>query len=173
MRVRSPSSATAWRTRRTFAATSSSASRSASASRWRSESAGYHHWVLVTNDHTTDAATLESEHRHKAKVESGVRELKENFGLDVWRKHGFMANWAWLLVVTTALNLTRWSQLLGQLDAEGDLRAKKLRYRYLNVPAMLVRSGRLLVLKLQHDYPLLDVFVAALARLRSLPVPAG
>ena len=65
------------------------------------EGAGYHHWVLVTNDHTTDAATLESEHRHKAEVESGVRELKENFGLDVLRKHGFMANWAWLLVVAT------------------------------------------------------------------------
>ncbi len=50
------------------------------------ETAGYHHWVLVTNDRATDAATLESEHRHKAQVESGMRELKENFGLDVLRK---------------------------------------------------------------------------------------
>lgn len=137
------------------------------------ESAGYHHWVLVTNDHTTDAATLESEHRHKAQVESGVRELKENFGLDVLRKHGFMANWAWLLIVATALNLTRWSQLLGSLDEDGDLRAKRLRYRYLNVPALLVRSGRRLVLKLQRDYPLLDRFISALARLEALPLPAG
>jgi hypothetical protein len=29
------------------------------------ETAGYHYWVLVTNDHTTDAVTLESERRHK------------------------------------------------------------------------------------------------------------
>lgn len=137
------------------------------------ESAGYHHWVMVTNDHITDAATLESEHRHKAQVESGMRELKENFGLDVFRKHGFLANWAWLLVVTSALNLTRWSQLLGSLDDDGDLRAKRLRYRYLNVPALLVRSGRRLVLKLQRGYPLLDRFVAALVRLQSLPLPAG
>ncbi len=137
------------------------------------ETAGYHHWVLVTNDHATDAATLESEHRHKAQVESGMRELKENFGLDVLRKHGFLANWAWLLVVTTALNLTRWSQLLGSLDEDGDMRAKRLRYRYLNVPALLVRSGRRLVLKLQRDYPLLDRFIAALARLESLPLPVG
>jgi hypothetical protein len=136
------------------------------------ESAGYHHWVLVTNDHASDAVTLESEHRHKAQVESGMRELKENFGLDVLRKHGFMANWAWLLVVTTALNLTRWSQLLGQLD-DGDLRAKRLRYRYFNVPALLVCSGRRLALKLQRDYPLFGAFVAALTRLRSLPLPAG
>jgi len=42
------------------------------------------------NDRTTDAVTLEAEHRHKAQVESGMRELKENFGLAVLRKHGFL-----------------------------------------------------------------------------------
>ncbi len=136
------------------------------------ESAGYHYWVLVTNDHASDPAMLESEHRHKAQVESGVRELKENFGLDVLRKHGFMANWAWLLIVTTALNLTRWTQLLGSLDEE-DMRAKRLRYRYLNIPALLARSGRRLVLKLQRGYPLIGRFTAVLTRLRSLSVPAG
>lgn len=129
--------------------------------------------MLVTNDHATEAAALESEHRHKAQVESGMRELKENFGLDVLRKHGFMANWAWLLVVATALNLTRWSQLIGSLDEDGDMRAKRLRYRYLNIPALPVRSGRRLILKLQRDYPLLDRFVVALARLQSLALPAG
>ncbi|MGH2806446.1 MAG: IS1380 family transposase [Actinomycetota bacterium] len=137
------------------------------------ESGGYHHWVLVTNDHITDAATLESEHRHKAQVESGMRELKENFGLDVFRKHGFMANWAWLLIVATGLNLTRWSQLLGSLDEDVEMRAKRLRYRYLNIPGLLVRTGRRLVLRLQRDYPLFDRFVAALTRLQSLPQPAG
>jgi Transposase DDE domain group 1 len=136
------------------------------------ESAGYHHWVLVTNDHVTDAATLESEHRHKAQVESGMRELKENFGLDVLRKHGFMANWAWLLIVVAALNLTRWTQLLGSLDPQ-DMRAKRLRYRYLNVPALLARTGRRQVLRLPRRYPLIERFVAALARMRSLPAPAG
>ncbi len=136
------------------------------------EGAGYHHWVHVTNDHVTDAAMLESEHRHKAQVESGMRELKENFGLDVLRKHGFMANWAWLLIVVTALNLTRWTQLLGSLDPQ-NMRAKRLRYRYLNVPALLARTGRRLVLRLQRGYPLIERFVAALVRLRSLPAPAG
>ena len=102
-----------------------------------------------------------------------MRELKENFGLDVLRKHGFMANWAWLLVVCSALNLTRWAQLLGALDETGDMRAKRLRYRYLNVPALLVRSGRRFVLKLQRGYPLLDRFIAALERLQSLPLPGG
>jgi hypothetical protein len=136
------------------------------------ETGGFHCWVHVTNDHTTDAATLESEHRHKAQVESGMRELKENFGLDVLRKHSFMANWVWLFIVVIALNLTRWTQLLGSLD-EDDMRAKRLRYRYLNVPALLARSGRRLVLRLQQRYPLFDRFLAALTRLQSLPSPAG
>jgi hypothetical protein len=48
-----------------------------------------------------------------------------------------------------------------------------LRYRHFNVPALLVRSGRRLVLKLQRDYPFLDAFASALTRLRSLSVPAG
>lgn len=134
---------------------------------------GYHYWVHVTNDHTSKPAALESEHRHKAQVENGMRELKENFGLDTLRKHGFMANWAWVLMVVTALNLTRWVQLLGKLDPEGDLRAKRLRYRYLTVPALLVSSGRSLILRLQRGYPLFESFTAALKRLRSLPLPAG
>ncbi len=55
------------------------------------EAGGYHYWVLVTNDHCRSAPKLECEHRHKAKVEGGVRELKDNFGLHALRKHGFMA----------------------------------------------------------------------------------
>ncbi len=141
----------------------------------RLDSNGYHYWVLVTNDHTTPAPILEAEHRHKAQVESGVRELKSNFGLHALRKHGFMANWAWLLLVCLAHNLCCWTQVLGDLDAGregGDLRAKRLRYRFLVVPALLVASGRRLVLKLRADYPFLRKFMAALARLRLLPAPS-
>ena len=88
------------------------------------ESGAYNYWVLVTNDHTADAAALESEHRHKALVESGMRELKENFGLEVLRKHQFMANWAWLLIVVTAHNLIRLTQLLGGVEPGADLRGQ-------------------------------------------------
>lgn len=52
--------------------------------------------MLATNDHATDAAVLESEHRHKAQVGGIMRELKQNLGLHVTRKHRFMASWAWL-----------------------------------------------------------------------------
>ena len=134
----------------------------------------YRYWIFVTNDHEPSALALESEHRHKADVESGMRELKSNFGLHAFRKHGFMANWAWLLLVCLGHNLCCWTQQLGHLGAGrdgGDLRAKRLRYRYLAVPAMVVRSGRRFTLRLHTAYPYLEQFTAALNRLEVLRAP--
>jgi hypothetical protein len=132
---------------------------------------GYRHWIFVTNDHVSDAAALEAEHRQKAVVETGMAELKSNFGLHAFRKHGFMANWAWLLLVCLGHNLCCWTQHLGALGGgrgDGELRAKRLRYRYLCVPAMLVRGGRRLTLRLPAGHPFLDRLLAALDRLRQL-----
>jgi hypothetical protein len=132
---------------------------------------GYRYWIFVTNDHTTPAAELERQHRQKATVETGMAELKSNFGLHAFRKHGFMANWAWLLIVCLGHNLCAWTQHLGGLEAgrdHGELRAKRFRYRYLAIPAILVHSGRRLTLRLRSDYPYLRRFLAALQRLRHL-----
>lgn len=131
----------------------------------------YRYWVLVTNDHQHSAIELESEHRHKALVEAGMRELKSNYGLGTIRRHGFMANWTWLLLVCLAHNLCCWAQQLGHLAAGrdgADLKAKRLRYRYLIVPAMVVRSARRLVVRLPHRWPHLRRFLAALGRLKRL-----
>ena len=132
---------------------------------------GHRYWIFVTNDHVTDAAVLEEEHRQKATVETGMAELKSNFGLHAFRKHGFMANWAWLLVVCLGHNLCCWVQHLGALGGgrdDGELRAKRLRYRYLHVPAMVVRSGRRLTLRVPGGHPFLKRLIAALDRLRRL-----
>lgn len=140
------------------------------------ETGSYRYWCSVTSDHAATAAQVESEHRHKALVESGVRELKGNFGLRAMRKHGFMANWAWLLLVCTGHNLCCWTQQLGHLEAGrggADLKAKRLRYRYLAIPGLLVRSARRLTLKLRSDYPYRRRFLAALARLQHLPAPTS
>jgi hypothetical protein len=134
-------------------------------------SGGYRYWIFVTNDHTTPAVELEWEQRQKATVETGMAELKSNFGLHRFRKHGFMANWAWLLIVCLGHNLCCWTQHLGALGAgrhDGELRAKRLRYRYLNIPAMVVRGARRLTLRLSSRYPYLKRFLAALGRLRRI-----
>lgn len=100
-----------------------------------------------------------------------MAELKSNFGRHAFRKHGFMANWAWLLIVCLGHNLCCWVQHLGALGGgrdDGELRAKRLRYRYLVVPAMVASSGRRLTLRLRSDYPYLKRFLAGLERLRRL-----
>jgi hypothetical protein len=139
------------------------------------EEGGFRYWVFVTNDHQRTAVELESEHRRKALVEAGMRELKSNYGLGTIRKHGFMANWAWLLLVCIGHNLCCWTQQLGRLAGGrdgGDLRAKRLRYRYLVVPALVVRSARQLVIRLPATYPHLARFLAALDRLKRITTPA-
>jgi hypothetical protein len=135
------------------------------------ETGGYRYWVLVTNDHDGDPVVLEAEHRHKANVEAGMRELKSNFGLSALRKHGFMANWAWLLLVCLGHNLCCWLQQLGGLAAGrdgADLRAKRLRYRYLTIPGLVVRSARRLTLKLPDTHPHRQRFLDARHKLRRL-----
>jgi hypothetical protein len=139
-------------------------------------SGGWRYWVFVTNDHTASATSLEWEQRQKATVETGMAELKSNFGLDRFRKHGFMANWAWLLIVCLGHNLCCWVQHLGALGGgrdDGELRAKRLRYRFLRIPAMIVHSSRQLIIRLRADYPYLQRFLAALDRLRSLQPAAA
>ena len=133
------------------------------------DSGAWRYWVFVTNDLHRSAVELESEHRHKANVEAGMRELKSNFGLGAMRKHGFMANWAWLLLVCLGHNLCCWAQHLGGLAAGrdgADLRAKRLRYRYLVVPAIVARSARQLTIRLPATYPYLSRFLAARNRLK-------
>jgi hypothetical protein len=137
------------------------------------EHGAWRHWILVTNDHQHSAAELESEHRHKALVEAGMRELKSNYGLGTIRRHGFMANWAWLLLVCLAHNLCCWTQQLGRLAAGrdgSDLKAKRFRYRYLVIAALVVRSSRRLTIRLPETYPHLDRFLAALDRLKRIAV---
>jgi hypothetical protein len=134
---------------------------------------GWRYWVFVTNDHDRSPSELESEHRRKAVVEAGMRELKSNYGLGTIRKHGFMANWTWLILTCVGHNLCCWAQQLGQLVGGrhgADLRAKRLRYRYLVIPALVVRSGRQVTLRLPAAYPDFDRFMAALDRLKQLPV---
>ena len=100
-----------------------------------------------------------------------MRELKSNYGLGTIRKHGFMANWTWLLLVCLGHNLCCWTQQLGRLAGgrDGtDLRAKRLRYRYLVVPALVVRSARRLTIRLPATYPYLGRFCAALDRLKRI-----
>jgi DDE family transposase len=78
----------------------------------------------------------------------------------------------WLALVMMAQDLMVWAQVL---TFDGRLRLAEpatLRYMVLHAPARIVRSGRKLKLKIQHDWPWAAQLVAAFGRLDALPAPA-
>ena len=128
----------------------------------------YHYYVLVTNDRERDGDELERWHRAKANVENRIKEAKLGLGLDNLPCRVFHANWAYLLCTLLAYNLLVWLKLLALPEREQQSYAKRLRFRFIAVAATVGRSGRRLLLRLSGGYPLLNDFVEALQRIRTL-----
>ena len=126
---------------------------------------GYH--ALIT-DRAGDTLTLEADHRRHAEIENTIRDLKHGVGLNHLPTGKFGANAAWLALQVMAHNLALW---VGRLGVGGTpLRMKTLRSRLLCLPGRLTRCARRLFLALPVGWPWKQEFLAALARLRSLPL---
>jgi DDE family transposase len=132
---------------------------------------GYSYHPFITN-RLGDMLTLEGEHRQHAVIETTIRQLKYDLGLNHLPSGRFAANAVWLSLNVLAHNLCRWlAQLgLGQLTVT----AKTLRRRLFSVPGRIVRSGRRVCLRLPMHWPWAQDFGATLSRLGSLspPLPA-
>jgi hypothetical protein len=64
---------------------------------------------------------------------------------------------------------------MANLCMDGELRVaepQRLRYQILHVPARIVRTGRRVIMRIQHDWPWAQHLLTAYARLRALPLPA-
>ncbi len=126
----------------------------------------YHAFVT---DREGSAVGLDADHRRHAVMELAIRDLKEGSGLNHAPSGRFFANAAWLVLATMAHNMIRWVAALG-LALEATVVAKTIRRRFLALPGRLTRSGRRWRLHLPERWPWQDAFVAALARLRALPL---
>ena len=127
----------------------------------------YHAFIC---DREGETLALEADHRRHAEIENAIRDLKYGVGLNHLPSGRFAANAAWLALQVVAHNLGVWVNRLGLRQAP--LRMKTLRQRYLSLPGRLTRGagGRRLALPL--DWPWGEQFMAALARLRALPLLA-
>ena len=125
----------------------------------------YHGFIC---DREGDTLTLEADHRRHAEIENTIRDLKYGLGLNHLPSGKFGANAAWLALQVMALNLGLWVNALGLHGSP--LRMKTLRHRFLALPGRLTRSARRFRLALPCAWPWREVFMAALARLRSLPL---
>jgi hypothetical protein len=126
----------------------------------------YHAFV---SDRVGDAVALDADHRQHAVCELAIRDLKQGAGLRHCPSGRFLANAAWLVLAALAHNLLRWVATLG-LGAGGQVVAKTLRRRLLTLPGRLTRSARQRRLHLPRDWPWARQFLAALARLRTIPL---
>ena len=82
----------------------------------------------------------------------------------------FNANAAWTVIASLAHNLHRWSGLIGLPDKRPS-RARTIRRRLLALPGRLTRSARRWTLHLPARWPWQADFLAALARIRTIPAP--
>jgi hypothetical protein len=127
----------------------------------------WRHFAFLTN-RTEDITVVESEHRDHAVVEQVIVELKDQ-ALAHFPSGEFNANGAWTVLGALAHNLLRWTQLIGLPDSTVRA-ARTLRRRLITIAGRLTRHGRSWTLHLPARWPWHGDYLAALARIRALPV---
>ena len=131
--------------------------------------ATYSYHCCIT-DRDGDTLYLEADHRRHAEIENAIRDLKYGVGLNHMPSGCFAANGAWLAVQVMAHNLARWTARIGL--GEQIVTTKTLRRRVFALAGRLTRSARRLTLHLPQRWPWETQFSRALARLRTIPLPA-
>ena len=129
----------------------------------------YDYHAFIT-DRVGETIELEADHRRHAEIENAIRDLKYGMGLNHLPSGRFAANAAWLAVQVIAHNLARWTARLGL--GEGIVTTKTLRRRLFGLAGRLTRSARRLTLHFPARWPWAVGWVAALTRLRAIPLLA-
>jgi Transposase DDE domain group 1 len=127
----------------------------------------WRHFAFLTN-RAEDIALVEAEHRDHAVVEQVIADLKDQ-ALVHFPSGEFNANGAWTVLGALAHNLLRWTQLIGLPDSTVRA-ARTLRRRLITIAGRLTRHGRSWTLHLPARWPWHGDYLAALARIRALPV---
>jgi Transposase DDE domain group 1 len=128
----------------------------------------YH--AFITNL-DTPPVEVDGFHRNHATVELAIRDLKDGAGLEHCPSGHFFANAAWLACGVLAHNLYRWTVAIGGVRPDGELTvARTVRTRLLALPARLVNHAGRWILRLPARWPWAQPFLAALTRLRALPL---
>jgi hypothetical protein len=133
---------------------------------------GYRFQAILSDQSEQDIAVLECRHRQRARVEDRIRDDKDS-GLAKLPFREFKLNEVWVQIVMLAHDLIAWTQAL-LLDGElAKAEPKRLRYRLLHVAGRLAFHSRKAKLHLQDTWPWAAELIAAFAKLKVLPAPAG
>jgi hypothetical protein len=127
-----------------------------------------HRFQAILTDQPGRPATLEREHRGRARVEDHIRNDK-NTGLRNLPFKDFEHNRVWLEIVRIAHDLICWTQRLLLTGELARCEPKRLRYRLLHVAARLAFHARTATLRIQASWPWATELTIAFQRLNALP----
>ena len=128
--------------------------------------------AFATNTRRGQLADLELRHRRRARCEDRIRNAKDT-GLANLPLHDLNQNKIWCAIVSLALELTAWLQLLALTEHPARRwEPKRLRLRLLSAAGRLSRSGRRTRLHLARHGPWTALLLTALLTLQALPAPA-
>jgi hypothetical protein len=126
---------------------------------------GHRITAFATNTTRGQLPDLELRHRRRARAEDRIRIAKDT-GLTNLPLHGFAQNQLWCALVELALDLTAWCQLLALTDHEARRwEPKRLRLRLFTLPAVLIRHGRRVWLRIAEHAPWASLANEAVERL--------
>jgi Transposase DDE domain group 1 len=123
--------------------------------------------AFVTNAARTQLPDLELRHRRRARCEDRIKAGKDT-GMRNLPFKSFAANQIWLALVTLALDLTAWMQMLALTDHDARRwEPKTLRLYLFSLPARIARHARKTRLHLPRNAPTTRLALGALARLEA------
>lgn len=131
---------------------------------------GHRFQAILTDQAGPDIASIERNHRARARVENQISDAKDN-GLSNLPFKSFEMNQVWLEIVTIAHDLLTWTKTLILQGELAVARPKRIRNRLLHVAARLSFHSRQARLRLQADWPWATQLAAAFNQLARLPAP--
>lgn len=99
-----------------------------------------HRFQAILTDQAGDIATIERDHRGRARVEDHIRNDKDT-GLRNLPFRDFAHNRVWLEIIRLAHDLITWTQRLLLTDELARCEPKRLRYRLLHTAARITRGN--------------------------------
>ena len=116
------------------------------------------------------AAAIEGHHRLRGGIpEDTIRALKNDYGMIHAPVQPFFGNWLYWQACALAHNVSLWLRTLALPRDMRRARGKRLRLRFLNVPARLARTARRLHLRFAAAYAHVQEFADALQAVQALP----
>lgn len=128
--------------------------------------------AFATNTGRGQIPDLELRHRRRARAEDRIRAAKAT-GLSNLPLHGFAHNRIWVAIVTLALEMTAWMQMLGLAGHPARRwEPKRLRLRLFSIAGRIAHHARQVHLRLAGHAPHAALVLTGHHRLRGLPILA-